>query len=149
MSSGPYQLPIYRVSLVREGTLTTATATITSPEDAATILREHLDGADREMLVVLLLDVRNGVRGIHTASVGTLTESLVHPREIFKAAIAGNAAAILLGHNHPSGDPEPSPEDLVTTRRLVEAGKTVGISVLDHVILGETGYVSLRERKQL
>jgi DNA repair protein RadC len=143
------RIPIYRLFLVREGSLPSETRTLRSPGDAARLLREYLRGADRERLVCLLLDARSRVQGVHTLSVGTLTESLVHPREVFKAAIAGNAASLILGHNHPSGDPEPSPEDVATTKRLAEVGKTLGIEVVDHLILGEPGYTSLKERRLL
>jgi DNA repair protein RadC len=87
--------------------------------------------------VVLLLSPKNNVIGVNTVSVGSLTASVVHPRECFKPAILSNAAAIILAHNHPSGQPRPSQEDRVLTVRLVAAGKLLGISVLDHVIIGD------------
>ena len=92
---------------------------------------------DREHFVVLLLNQKNRVIGVHTVSVGSLTASVVHPRETFKAAILANAAAIICGHNHPSGDCQPSKEDRAITARLVEGGKLLGIAVLDHVIIGD------------
>jgi DNA repair protein RadC len=104
---------------------------------ASALLQTYLAGdADREHFVVVLLDRKNQVIGMNTVSIGSLTASIVHPRETFKAAILSNAAAIICGHNHPSGDPQPSQEDRVLTARLVEAGKLLGISVLDHIILG-------------
>ncbi len=93
----------------------------------------------------MTLNTKNNITGINVVSIGSLNSSLVHPREVFKAAILGNAAAIILAHNHPSGDPSPSPEDLEITRRLVEAGKILGIEVLDHVIIGDR-WESLKER---
>jgi DNA repair protein RadC len=84
-----------------------------------------------------MLDQKNKVIGIHTVSMGSLTASVVHPREVFKPAILSNAAAIILAHNHPSGQPQPSQEDRVLTVRLVTAGKLLGISILDHVIIGD------------
>jgi DNA repair protein RadC len=143
------RIPIYRLFLVREGSLPSEAPLIRSPGDAALLFRHYLQGADRETLVCLLLDARARVQGVHTISIGTLTESPVHPREVFKAAITGNAVSLILGHNHPSGDPEPSPEDIATTRRLVEAGRALGIEVVDHLILGEPGYTSLKERQLL
>ena len=92
---------------------------------------------DREHFVVILLDRKNAPIGINTVSIGSLTASVVHMRETFKAAILANAAAILCGHNHPSGDPEPSREDRALTQRLVDAGKLLGIAVVDHVIVGD------------
>ena len=99
------------------------------------------------MFVVALLTIRHRVIGLHTVSVGCLTSSLVHPREVFKPAILAGCAALLIAHNHPSGDPDPSAEDVALTRRLASAGSLLGIEIIDHLILGEAGrYVSLKER---
>jgi DNA repair protein RadC len=100
----------------------------------------------REVFYVLLLDGRNRLRAEVRVSEGTLTTALVHPREVFGPAIRLGAAALVLVHNHPSGDPNPSSEDLVLTERLRQAGETIGIRVLDHVVVGRAGYVSLAER---
>lgn len=100
---------------------------------------------DRERFLAVLLNGKNRVLGLHEVSVGTLTASLVHPREVFKAALVGNAAAILVVHNHPSGDPTPSAEDIAITQRLREAGELLGIRVLDHVILGDGRYISFSD----
>jgi len=100
----------------------------------------------REHLYALVLDARNQVRHRRVVSTGTLTESLVHPREVYKEAIRFSAAALVLVHNHPSGDPTPSPEDIATTKRLTEAGKILGIELLDHVVIGDGRWVSLKER---
>jgi len=132
-------IPIYRVTLVREGRLPYAEERIRSSAIASTILHSYLADVDREHFVVLLLDQKNRVIGIHTVSIGSLTASVVHPREVFKVAILANAAAIIAGHNHPSGDPQPSREDRALTTRLVEAGKLLGINVLDHIIIGGEG----------
>jgi DNA repair protein RadC len=92
-----------------------------------------------------MLDVKNQVIGIHTVSIGNLNSAIVSPREVFKAAILANAASIILGHNHPSGDTTPSPEDIQVTQVLFQAGKLLDIDVLDHVIIGEDGaFCSLR-----
>lgn len=99
---------------------------------------------DRECFYVLHLNAKNEIIGKELVSMGTLTNSLIHPREVFKAAILNNSASIICVHNHPSGDPTPSREDILITNRLVEAGALLGISVLDHVIIGEF-YKSLRE----
>ncbi len=115
--------------------------------DAAPLLAQYIGEADREVFAVALLTIRHRILGLHTVSVGCLTSSLVHPREVFKPAILAGSAALLLAHNHPSGDPEPSAEDIALTRRLTAAGQLLGIEILDHLILGEGGrFVSLRER---
>jgi len=130
-------VPIYKISLVREGRVACYEQQIRSSANASAILHTYLADVDREHFVMLLLNQKNKVIGIHTVSVGSLTASVVHPRETFKAAILANAAAIICGHNHPSGDCQPSKEDRAITARLVEGGKLLGISVLDHVIIGD------------
>lgn len=119
---------------------------VTSPGLVHRLMAPRLRGLERECFHALLLDGKHRLRSIERVSEGTQTASLVHPREVFRPAIAGNAAALVVAHNHPSGDPEPSQEDLAVTRRLVEAGRTVGIPLLDHVIVGRERFVSLRER---
>ncbi len=130
-------IPVYKVCLVREGRVSCYNQQIRSAVDAATLLHTYLADVDREHFVVLMLDQKNKVIGIHTVSVGSLTASVVHPREVFKPAILSNCAALILAHNHPSGQPQPSQEDRVLTVRLVAAGKLLGISILDHVIIGD------------
>jgi DNA repair protein RadC len=144
-------VPIYRVSLVRESRLHCYHKQIRSSADASTLLHTYLADVDREHFVVLLLDQKNKVIGINNVSIGSLTASVVHPRECFKPAILSNAAAIILAHNHPSGAPQPSQEDRVLTVRLVAAGKLLGISVLDHVIIGDgtSAYFSFADENLL
>jgi DNA repair protein RadC len=113
-----------------------------SSQDIYEMFRERFLRADREEFVVLLMDAKNKLLGFHVVSVGSLTSSVVHPREVFKIAILGNAAAIILLHNHPSGDPIPSNEDLSITTRLCQIGEVLGIRVLDHVVVGDGRYVS-------
>ena len=100
----------------------------------------------QEVFRVLLLSARNDILRRVTVSKGSLSASLVHPRDVFYPAIKANAASIILVHNHPSGDPEPSADDIELTQRMSEAGKLLGIAVLDHVIVAKRGYVSLKER---
>lgn len=121
---------------------------INSPSDCSNIIKTVLDleSSAVEKFGILCLDTKNNVRGIHIISVGTLNSSLVHPREVFQRAILNNSNSIILFHNHPSGDPTPSSEDITMTKRIDEAGKILGISVLDHVITGDSRYVSLKER---
>lgn len=117
---------------------------IDSFEAAVAAARPRLDGQRREHVIALLLDTRHGLIRVAPIAVGTLSASLVHPREVFTEAISASAAALILAHNHPSGDPSPSEADLALTRRLIEAGRIVGIEVLDHIILGRPGAASLR-----
>lgn len=138
--------PIVRVQLIREGSIPQPEEKVTSPSIAYQVLSEYLEYADREHFIILLLNTKNGIIGINTVSIGSLSSSIVHPREIFKPAILANAAGIILAHNHPSGDPSPSQEDLEVTRRLVEAGQLLGIIVQDHIIIGDGCYVSLKEK---
>jgi DNA repair protein RadC len=119
---------------------------IRSPDDVAKLMMADLRYETREHLYALVLDVRNQVRQRRLISTGTLTESLVHPREVFREAIRFSAASLVLVHNHPSGDPEPSPADITTTKRLLEAGKLLGIDILDHVIVGDGKWLSLKQR---
>jgi DNA repair protein RadC len=128
---------VYRVQLVREGAMSIPREKLRTSQDAAALFRRYLGPVDREHFALAMLDRKNTVIGLHTVSVGSLTASVVHPREVFKPAILANSAAILCCHNHPSGDPQPSQEDRTLTARLVEAGKLLGIQVLDHVVLGD------------
>lgn len=132
-----YRIPIYRVQLVRDGSQKAERKRVSHPAIAAEVLWKYLEGVDREHFVVLLLDTQNQIIGIHTVTIGTLDASLVHPREVFKPAILANAGSIVIAHNHPSGDPAPSAEDRAVTRQLVNAGATVGIEILDHIIVGD------------
>ena len=128
----------YHIKLVREGSNLYESKEITRPDIASEILYKYLKGTDRENFVILLLDTKNHVIGINTVSIGSLSASIVTPREVFKTAILANAAAIILGHNHPSGETSPSREDIAVTERLVKAGKIMDIKVQDHIIIGDT-----------
>jgi len=144
-----YRIPIVRVALVREGTVSSETRTVRAPSDAASVVRETIGDYDREAFVVLLLNTKHRIIGVHIAGIGTLDSAPTGPREVFRAAILAGAKAVIFGHNHPSDDPTPSAADLHLTRRLVKAGDLLGIPVLDHVIIGETNHISLRERDVL
>src|SRR5215470_13836550 len=115
-----------------------------SPEDVFRHFGTRLRRVAQEHFVVVFLDGRHRILGEETVSQGTLTASLVHPREVFRPALRASAAALILVHNHPSGDPEPSPEDRSVTERLSRAGELLGIPVLDHVVVAERGFKSLR-----
>jgi DNA repair protein RadC len=122
---------------------------IRGPDDVVKLVGKKLRRESREHFLVLLLNARHEVLAWETVSVGSLNASIVHPREVFKPAVLASAASIVLVHNHPSGDPEPSEEDLSITKRLVEVGELLGIGVLDHVIVASRGVVSFRSRQLL
>ncbi len=119
---------------------------VTSPADAANLLKSEMMFLEQEHLRVVLLDTRNRVLRIPTIYVGSLNASVVRIGELFRAAIRENAAALIVAHNHPSGDPSPSPEDIRVTRQIVAAGKLLDIDVLDHIVIGRPSFVSLKER---
>jgi len=118
--------------------------TAKTPEDVVALVRSRLKGKKKEYFLALLLDTRNRLIRVAEISVGSLDSSIVHPREVFKEAVAASAASVIFAHNHPSGDPEASEDDLNLTKRLAEAGEIMGIDVLDHVIIGEEKYLSLK-----
>jgi DNA repair protein RadC len=118
---------------------------IRSARDAAELLVPEFGSRPVEQFGVMLLDTKHRVLRTTLLSVGTLDASIVHPREVFRAAASGGASAIVVFHNHPSGDPTPSGDDIALTKRLIHAGELMGITVLDHVIVAENAFVSLRE----
>jgi len=118
--------------------------TISGPQDVYNLLRDS-EWLDREVFYCMHLNTRNQVLSLEEISKGTLNAAIVHPREVYKAVILRSASGIILAHNHPSGDPAPSRDDLVLTQRLKDAGELIGIPVLDHIIIGHDKYYSLRE----
>lgn len=119
---------------------------ITSPADAANLLMSEMSFLDKEHLRLILLDTRNQVLGTPTIYIGSLNTSVIRIGELFRAAIKENAAALIVAHNHPSGDPSPSPEDVSVTRQIVQAGSLLNIDVLDHIVIGHNRFASLKER---
>lgn len=119
---------------------------ITSPKDAANLLMEEMRYLEKEYLKIIMLNVKNVILGVHNVSIGSLNSSIVHPREVFTEAIKKHSASIILCHNHPSGDPSPSNEDINVTRRINECSKILGIDFLDHIIIGNGVYTSLKEK---
>jgi DNA repair protein RadC len=117
-----------------------------SPEDVAAVARGQLKGKKKEHFLVLCLDTRNRLINDKLVSMGSLDTSIVHPREVFKEAVSSCAASVIFAHNHPSGDPEPSKEDIELTKRLAKAGEIMGIDVLDHIIVCDRDYLSLKAR---
>lgn len=116
---------------------------VTCPEDALALAAPLLRGADRELCLLVALDVKHRLLGVSTVSVGTADHTFMAPREVFRDALSAGAAAIFLAHNHPSGDPTPSADDRQVTRRLAQAGALLGIDVLDHLVVGDPGWASL------
>ena len=143
-SATPFNAFCVRVILVREGRPRTY-PTFTSSGAVYRMFRSLCD-LDRELFLSLLLDAKQRLTGVGLVSVGTLDASLVHPREVFKPAVVGNAASVICLHNHPSGSPAASREDFEITSRLAEAGRVLGIPLLDHLILGVDGYTSFKDR---
>ena len=139
-------IPRFDVRLVRDGRVATLEPTIIRrPEDTLPVLEAELSELGYEKFIALALNTKNHVTAVLPVSSGSLNASIVHPRELFQRAILANAASIIVCHNHPSGDPTPSPEDIALTRKLVEAGQLVDIPILDHVILGYGKYSSFKE----
>ena len=121
--------------------------TIKGPKDGAEIASRFIGRDDREVFFVMCLNTKNHVVAVHRCHVGSLNASIVHPREVFKSAILNNAASIIVAHQHPSGDITPSMEDINVTKRLVEAGKLLGIEVFDHLVVnGDSKFTSLTEK---
>jgi DNA repair protein RadC len=139
-------LPRYRIMLVRESEDTfTKYPKFQNSRELLETFREELAALDREHFVLIALDSKNRTIGYHTISVGSLSTSVVHPREVWKSALLDSAAAVVFLHNHPSGDPAPSREDRDCTSRLIEASKILGIHVLDHIVFGESDYYSFAD----
>lgn len=140
---------IVSLKMVKEKSSLYANRKITSSSDAADLLGDFLENSDREMFVVCCLDSKNQPTCINVVSIGTLNSSLVHPREVFKAAILANSHSILVAHNHPSGDLSPSKEDIAVTQRLNDVGKLIGINLIDHLIIGSQNHASLKDQGYL
>ncbi|WP_066194435.1 MULTISPECIES: RadC family protein [Gracilibacillus] len=123
--------------------------TIRTPEDGANFLMEKMKTLKQEHFVCLYLNTKNQVLHRQTIFIGGLNSSIVHPREVFREAVRRSAASIICAHNHPSGDPSPSQEDIHVTKRLADSGKMIGIDLLDHIIIGDNTFISLKEKGYL
>lgn len=142
-----YNIPMYRIQLVKDAEIVMERQErISSPAEVLAVLQQVIGDTDREHFVIAMLDLKNKVIGVNTVSIGSINSSIVHPREVFKPAILVSAASVILCHNHPSGDPSPSSEDLNVTKRIREAGDIIGIKVLDHIILGDGEHFSFKEK---
>jgi len=117
---------------------------VKTPDDVVSVVKSKLRGKKKEHFLALLLDTRSQLIKVSEISIGSLDTSIVHPREVFKEAISASAASVVFAHNHPSGDPEASEDDIELTKRLAKAGEIVGIDVLDHIIIGDKKYLSLK-----
>ncbi len=135
----------YRVKLVQEGR-PAYSAPIVTPTDAATFFQKQIGQNVQESFLGLFLNARNVPLGWREISRGSVSASLVHPREVFLPAVQLAASSLIVAHNHPSGDPSPSSDDLELTRRLKQAGELIGIEILDHLIITSTGHLSMKER---
>ncbi|SNT19280.1 DNA repair protein RadC [Anaerovirgula multivorans] len=140
------RVDIVKIKMVKESSILYAKRRINSPSDGVDLVKDFLQGEDRECFLAVYVNTKNEPTAIHTVSIGNLTCTVIHPRELMKVAINANSASILLFHNHPSGDPKPSQEDIRITKRLVEAGNIMGINILDHCIIGDNGeFYSFKE----
>lgn len=146
MSKHAKRVNIVQIKLVRENLIHYKDRKIKSPADAYNLMQQYLGDVDREHFVVICLDTKNQPTCIQTVHIGSLNASIVHPREVLKSALLSNSASIIVGHNHPSNVPTPSSEDIEVTERLVEAGKILGIDVLDHLIICSDSFTSLKEK---
>ena len=144
------RINIVKCEIVKERTMQYDFKNVSGPADGAEIIKAYIGNPDREHFVIACLDTRNNITAIHTVSIGTINETIVKPREVFKVAILANSTAIIVAHNHPSGDPKPSQEDIEWTKRIVNAGGIMGIPVIDHIVIGDdTQYFSFAEQGML
>ena len=144
MSNVAKRINIVSIKMVKESSFQYLARQILSPNDAYEMIKEQLEGLDREQFIIACLNTKNEPTNISVVAVGTLNKAIVHPREVFKTAILSNAASIMAFHNHPSGETTPSQQDIQLTNRLYEAGELLGIQVIDHLIIGDGTFTSLK-----
>ena len=149
MSNVAKRINIVSIKMVKESSFQYLARKILSPNDAYEMIKEQLEGLDREQFIIACLNTKNEPTNITVVSVGSLNKAIVHPREVFKTAILSNAASIMAFHNHPSGETTPSQQDIQLTNRLYEAGELLGIKLLDHLIIGDGTFTSLKEKGYL
>ena len=149
MSNVTKRINIVSIKMVKESSFLYQTRQILSPKDAYEMIKEQLEGLDREQFIIACLNTKNEPTNISVVAVGTLNKAIIHPREVFKTAILSNAASIMAFHNHPSGETTPSQQDIQLTNRLYEAGELLGIKLLDHLIIGDGTFTSLKEKGYL
>lgn len=146
MDTHKKRVNVVTIKMVKERSETYDVRKVKEPKDIYTLIKRFLDDADREKLYVICFDTKNQPTNISLISIGSLNSSIVHPREVFKVAILSNAASIALAHNHPSGDISPSREDILITERIKRAGEMIGINLLDHIIIGDEKFLSLKDK---
>ncbi len=139
-------ISLVRLEMIKDKSVEYENICFRNSRDLADIGFKLLGKADREIFLLICLDTKNRINAVQEVSIGSLSSSIVHPREIYKLAILNNSASVAFLHNHPSGDTEPSRDDVSITRKLIESGNILGIKVLDHVIIGDGAYLSLLEK---
>ena len=149
MSNVAKRINIVSIKMVKESSFLYQTRQILSPNDAYEMIKDQLQDLDREQFMIACLNTKNEPTNISVVAVGTLNKAIVHPREVFKTAILSNAASVMVFHNHPSGETTPSQQDIQLTSRLYEAGELLGIKLLDHLIIGDNSFTSLKEKGYL
>ena len=149
MSNIAKRINIVSIKMLKESSFLYQTRQILSPNDAYEMIKEQLEGLDREQFIIACLNTKNEPTNISVVSVGSLNKAIVHPREVFKTAILSNAASVMAFHNHPSGETTPSQQDIQLTNRLYEVGELLGIKLLDHLIIGDRTFTSLKEKGYL
>ena len=149
MSNIAKRINIVSIKMVKESSFLYQTRQILSPNDAYEMIKEQLEGLDREQFIIACLNTKNEPTNISVVSVGSLNKAIVHPREVFKTAILSNAASVMAFHNHPSDETTPSQQDIQLTNRLYEVGELLGIKLLDHLIIGDGTFTSLKEKGYL
>ncbi|MCU7211841.1 JAB domain-containing protein [Turicibacter sanguinis] len=149
MSAIAKRVNIISLKMIKESSFLFQTRTISSPKDAYEMIHEQLEDLDREQFIIACLNTKNEPTNISVVAVGSLNKAIVHPREVFKTAILSNAASVMAFHNHPSGETTPSQQDIQLTNRLYEAGELLGIKLLDHLIIGDGTFTSLKEKGYL
>lgn len=143
------RINVVSIKMIRESSVLYNIRRISKPKDIVDLGKKFLDELDREELIVACLNTKNEVNSVNVVSIGSLNNSVVHPREVFKAAILSNAASIVIIHNHPSGDATPSNEDKEITLRIKESGIILGIKLLNHIIIGNDVYYSFKEHDEV
>lgn len=147
------RIDIVKVQLVKESSLLYESGTgkrqVNSPTEVVSTVSDFIGNSDRECFVVLCLNTKNEPTNLSVVAIGALNKAIIHPREVFKTAILSNAASIICAHNHPSGDSTPSQADIDLTHRLYEAGELIGIKILDHLVIGDGEFTSLKEKGYL
>lgn len=140
------RLNVVSLQLIKEQTFMYEKNKIMCPDDVGELAKRFIGDKDREHLILICLDTKNKITAIHTISIGNLNSAIVSPREVFKVAILSNSASIILAHNHPSGDPTPSKEDISVTKRIKEVSELLSIDLLDHVIVTSDNHYSMKEK---